>query len=626
MPLDDLYELIRRGEVLLWVGSGFSFYAGFPSVNEIKNLLYNSTSKVKQQQLDLSRDLIHFSEDFVVLNGRPALERLIQERFKKPPLAEHLHQELGLVSHFKRIITTNYDELLETNFPPRTAKITGNRDIISTSHARVKIYKIHGDISDGKSLVITAADYSTMYNRNFKDPFWAAVIHEIASHHILFLGYGYEDENIWADFDYIDSKLKSTIKKRYLISPSLTSIKKKKLKKLGIEYIQLNGEQFLAGLISNIKENLVADFNHGLIDSQTAQDFATGFDMRIKFEATKNTSAIVSLQKATGDTRHTIKFTSSDEAFVENYVQFSNSYAVPALRLTADKLKEFAFFIEDFKFMDMANLAEIDIIHEAQKGEAEISFPEDRLTISKLAYEVFSGIPRKSLIKINYYGILVEFDLEVMPDRGIKIDFKLEEPDNMPSKSRCVKFYRAVYNLLSGKKMQIIVPGQPVQNQQFAPHNEAAQLKTFMNRYQMLIDIEKKYKVKLPSISIRRFTSEDKKSFNKLSALLRNGYQAIRDEGGLTIVDAKFYSKLSDNLKEMKVGTYLSIESKEPASVKLLGKEIVLGHEQTAMLRPKIISSDKSKFSITLLPEDQILLFYYDKTGFLNLKGQRTIL
>lgn len=39
MKVDALYEIIRREEVCLWVGSGFSMYAGFPSAEELKRLL-----------------------------------------------------------------------------------------------------------------------------------------------------------------------------------------------------------------------------------------------------------------------------------------------------------------------------------------------------------------------------------------------------------------------------------------------------------------------------------------------------------------------------------------------------------------------------------------------------------
>jgi hypothetical protein len=626
MPINDLYELIRKDQVLLWVGSGFSFYAGFPSVNEIKTLLNNAVSPAKQKELDLSKDLIHFSEDFVVQNGRAFLERVIQERFKTPPIAEHVHQQLGLVSHFKRIITTNYDELLENNFPPRTAALTTDNDVIGTSQAKVKIYKIHGDIKNGKSLVVTATDYSKMYNRNFKDPFWAAVIHEISLHHVLFLGYGYEDENIWADFDHIESKLKSKTKKRFMVGPPLPALKKKRLKKLGIGHIELYGEDFVTGLIANIKENVVADHKQGFTDTQTAQDFITGFDMQVKIEATKEMTEIVSLQKVSGPTKHTINFASTDTAFIDSYKQFSNSYASPVFKFTAAQLNEFSFLIEDFKFMGIDDIAQFNIMHESRKGKVKIVFPEDKLAIENVCYEVFSGIPGKLLIKLDYQGFTIAFDLEIQEDGGIKIEFSTEEPEHAPAKQIYINYFQAMYYLFFGKKIEIHQAGHPVQAKQFQYHEEAGRFKKLMERYLSLVQIEKKFKVKLPPVSIYDFTDEDKKAFNKLSALVKYGYHSVKDPEGLTIADQIYYSKMIEELKEMEPGTYLSIESKISVPIKLLNEEIILGREQILLLNPQITKTDEKAFSLTLIPDNQILIYHYEKTGFFNFEVSQILL
>jgi hypothetical protein len=44
MHPDKIFELIRKEQVALWIGSGFSLYAGYPSGKELSQIIYDSLS------------------------------------------------------------------------------------------------------------------------------------------------------------------------------------------------------------------------------------------------------------------------------------------------------------------------------------------------------------------------------------------------------------------------------------------------------------------------------------------------------------------------------------------------------------------------------------------------------
>jgi hypothetical protein len=147
-----------------------------------------------------------------------------------------------------------------------------------------------------------------------------------------------------------------------------------------------------------------------------------------------------------------------------------------------------------------------------------------------------------------------------------------------------------------------------------------------MKKYERLIHIEQSFGTKLPSVSIHSFSNEDKKAFNKLSMLIGHGYYTVEDPEGFTIKDKYYYSRIIDGLNNMEQGTYLSIESKEPASIDFLNKEIILGREQVSMLNAKIARTNKMNFAVTIMPENAILIYHYEKTGLFKLSEEKVIL
>ncbi|TCL85990.1 MULTISPECIES: SIR2 family protein [unclassified Rathayibacter] len=92
------------------------------------------------------------------------------------------------------IITTNYDELLENAFPDYKVFV-GQQDVLFAAPQYVgEIYKIHGSISDSRSMVFTGEDYDE-YRR--KNPYLIAKIMTLfVEHPVIFMGYSLRDPHI----------------------------------------------------------------------------------------------------------------------------------------------------------------------------------------------------------------------------------------------------------------------------------------------------------------------------------------------------------------------------------------------------------------------------------------------
>ncbi|WP_319501912.1 SIR2 family protein [uncultured Draconibacterium sp.] len=92
------------------------------------------------------------------------------------------------------IITTNWDDFLESTFPDFTKYIGQSELLFSDSLNIGEIYKIHGCISDPNSLIVTTEDYRAFETKN---PYLAAKLLTIfVEHPIIFLGYSLHDSNV----------------------------------------------------------------------------------------------------------------------------------------------------------------------------------------------------------------------------------------------------------------------------------------------------------------------------------------------------------------------------------------------------------------------------------------------
>jgi SIR2-like domain len=132
------------------------------------------------------------------------------------------------------IITTNYDRFLEMCFPDYTPII--GQQIIRANYASTgEILKIHGCSSSPSSIIVTKDGYDDFMRK--KKYLSAKLLTFFTEHHIIFLGYSANDQNIntiLSDIDEILSPENQLISNVYLVEwkknvESLSSFPNEKL-------------------------------------------------------------------------------------------------------------------------------------------------------------------------------------------------------------------------------------------------------------------------------------------------------------------------------------------------------------------------------------------------------------
>lgn len=211
---------------VLFVGSGFSKrYLNLPSWKKLLDILFSSDKvsfnkplayylqMVKGDYPKVADKLIKKYSNYYWDNTENNPEFLYEENesvdiFLKYEICNiisklsadidnidvHNHAELKYLTNVQpqMILTTNYDQLLEKVFPKYDTFI--GQDYLSSELNDFKIMKIHGSITDPKSIVIDNDDYNSF--RTQQEYTVAKLITYFVEYPIIFIGYSISDSNI----------------------------------------------------------------------------------------------------------------------------------------------------------------------------------------------------------------------------------------------------------------------------------------------------------------------------------------------------------------------------------------------------------------------------------------------
>lgn len=617
MSVNELYHLIRTEECCLWIGAGFSLTAGYPSALELQTLLFQDLNDEEKKHIPTSSSLADFCLDYKTIKGRDELVLRLQEIFGTLSEKTDQHILLSKIAHFKSIITTNYDHLIEDSYPSsERVVIKGDTDVPDLTANKVKIYKIHGDIEDGTSMVITRQDYSDQYNRDFKDPFWASIIHEISSKHVIFLGYGYEDENIWADFDHIYRKLNGKQKKRFMVGPSFTYIKRRKLENLRIAPIAMTGYDFLRGLIPVLKKHLAADLRHMLVSPDIAIQFARNFGVDLRLGSTSTGIDVLSITKATGITEHTVTLQIIDPGVIENFTKFGESYDQLKLDISQEHLNKFSMTSAGFEIIDLNFLHEFRVMHiPSSEGTCCIEFPNIDKEITGVNYKLYNNIQGKLLLDIRYFN----FEMKIkayLHTTDIEVNLDVTEPEYGTRVSICVQFYEALCSFLDGERMLIHESETKPVNFHFTESRNQPIFSVRLKNFILLRKLEKFFKVRFQNVSTMELRKQSKKDLNNLLSVAENGVFVLEDAGG---VDFNDLSAKVNWLQIVENGfpkdKWVIFSVSQPMIITVFGIPINLGFFEVEMYEPNIEWLDASKSSILLKTKDDTFVFRFLKYG-----------
>ncbi|MDN3588058.1 SIR2 family protein [Pedobacter aquatilis] len=623
MTTENLFKLIRQNQICLWIGSGFSLYAGMPSVANIKDLLIDSLKPAEKPYINPNDSLQRITRDFQILKGREHMISLLKVHFNVLPVDTHLHDLLARISHFRSIITTNYDKLIEQSYTRKLGVMVSDEDVFLAAQAPHKLYKVHGDIDRPDSIVLTEDDYNKHYNRDFKTPFLASVISEIAGKHMIFLGYGYEDGNILADFEKIEEKSDFSDRKKILVCPAITNpIQKKRILDLGIEHFEMTGEVFLTGLIEDIKKNLLADHAEGLVDSQVAQDFATAFDMKVSINASSKDEQHMTLEKANGPSTYNLVLTTKHEGLKAKLKDFDS---FDPIEIQRDQLESFLLAVEGFHILTQETLAHFTLEPvPTSTGKFSIEFPEQDYELENIRFQFFAGNGKIRVIA-EIYDYRLQIDAQ-LSDGRIPMNFKINGGKEGNSSKRLVKVFKVLHLLFSGAEFRILVEKGGSYNWKFDAQDVSAEFHEYYEFFKDLNDIEKYFKVDFGLLGTGDYKQEVINNVRKLTSLIKNKYYANRDPEGLDIVRMPPTPRVYEFLEnEMVEDAYLYLSADTDVIINLFGVQLHLGREQICLLQPSLVKSDRSNRTATLLAKDHVNIFYYGRFGLHKAKGAVTV-
>lgn len=189
----SLADRIRVGELVLFIGSGASAGAGFPTwkkllsdLAELAGLDATDSAAVLALPAPDAADVIstHLGPD-------RDLGGIISEKFRQ----EGFSLTHGLLASLRvnEAVTTNYDRLYEN-----ACTVPHNGQLIVLPHRRRKggepwLLKLHGDLEPSSSIVLTR-DHYVRFDAD-SVPLASVVQSQMVIKHMLFIGYSLSDEN-----------------------------------------------------------------------------------------------------------------------------------------------------------------------------------------------------------------------------------------------------------------------------------------------------------------------------------------------------------------------------------------------------------------------------------------------
>ncbi len=219
----SLIEKINKKQIVIFAGAGLSMNAGLPSWKElIISILEEITEKEPKSEkykVALNDEIM---EPLDVLNkievhkeyAIEALEKKIRSYDGNKPTT--IHKLLSQIS--TKIITTNYDCLLETQFQD-FEKIQYNNTfkVSKISEYEKYIFKIHGDIHEPDKCVLFPSQYEKLYNEKEQSSVFE-LKKIISDKSILFIGFSLSDPNINYVFDFITNLYSGFTPEHFIIT------------------------------------------------------------------------------------------------------------------------------------------------------------------------------------------------------------------------------------------------------------------------------------------------------------------------------------------------------------------------------------------------------------------------
>lgn len=367
---ESLFEAISKGEVVLWVGAGLSLYAGLPSGVQLMEILYEGLTPLEKEEVGKNSDLSHLADEICTLKGnRNYIIQTLKNTFTRDFLSTETHKIISQIPHFRNIITTNYDSLFESVYGSGKLNV-----IFSDNHTpyidtkKVNLFKIHGDLSNPDSIIITESDYNNFFSKDTEqNTIWSVIKGIIATKSILFIGYSLEDTNVEVVFNKIREKIGENRKECYFVAPNISTTKSIKLNRANIHPIPLTGEKLFEELIEYLKKNIKKNFENKDISSDVYSEFIGNFGLKSEIEVDSSIGKNI-VKNLTGiegkDTKIKMTFSvsSSSEEIHKLDALINKGDVLEEITIDRESLTAFNININGINFRDIDDVKNLKIV------------------------------------------------------------------------------------------------------------------------------------------------------------------------------------------------------------------------------------------------------------------------
>lgn len=416
---EHITQLVRKEQVALFIGSGFSLKAGAPHSSDIISAIKEEMTDDEWSALDQSKikNLDYASNEF--LKGRSGGRNLLISTlkqlmtFEKKDISDHI--SLAKIPHFHHIFTTNYDTLLEEAY--QIANI--NRNVVRNDAGCTyinttwpSIYKIHGDLDEPNGIILSSSDYDRYFNKVRNPNLWGLAKSCFLKDAIVFIGYSLNDVNIIDIIERIQNAVGENHKPYFLIAPGFDKKRRTRLGKLGVEYFDAVGKDFLDELNKILADNIIKDFRTHKVSTDTFQKYCNIHDLDPSVILQSNQNVVKELKAVAGKEKKTklnfnVTLPTMDKDnffdFEKNGVILSNNplgTSVPVIKIKSPQLQNFSYYENGIRVMDSDDVKELIVVPQTKKGIITIEVPNKDF-LETLPFTSYKSNNQKLIMNIN---------------------------------------------------------------------------------------------------------------------------------------------------------------------------------------------------------------------------------
>lgn len=557
MNKESLFELIRKEEVVLFVGAGLSIYAGFPSGNELKKIFIENLTLKEKENIDLEQKLDGLTEDIYRIKGnnKNFLIEVLNKTFNKDAKSLKTHILLSKIPHFKTIITTNYDKLFEEAYRSKCQLIINEKQISNIDKTKSQIFKVHGDLSNPDSIILKKSDYNNFFKENSENSlFWTVLKERISTKNVAFLGYGLEDSNIEVIFDKISDVLGDNKKEIFLIAPNFSQSKQNHLNGKGIKYINSDADTFINELLINIKENIIDDLENNKVSADTFKFFLNNFNLKTKLTDDDNSYKVENIF-SNEEVKQKVNFTLIyNEEFLKNFWDFMDSHKHGEFEIPEEFISKSEIWIGDILMRKSDNIKNI-LIKTIPSYTLDIDLKfANGLEINDIKVEVFGKKTKE--IKLEFKNVFINLTLSPPIDNSKNIQFEItfNHKENINNIKDEIEFYKILNCLGKGIEFHVY------QNGNLKTSKKLPKMKPYLTHSNQMIkyfenlkSIENFYKIKFSKF---KNSEINKISFEKVEKIL----SFIKGKKNTIKIEKDIIAQLIENYSDDIVNQFKNIE------------------------------------------------------------------